>query len=99
MKEARNFILLVDYHRQPKYRRNTAGRYRVCAKTPKEAVQLLREKIGFGSIQVYYECKPDDKNNVKYKEVVKECFEGNELTFVAPRHATAPKKNYNKRAL
>ena len=94
MKSVKNYILLVDYHRHPKYQRNTAGRYRVGAKTPKEAVQLLREKIGFGCIQVYYECEPGDRNNVNYKEVVKERFdfEGKKLTFAPPRHATAPQK-------
>lgn len=90
MKPVKNYIVLVDNHRRPQRQRNTAGRYRVGAKTPKEAEQLLRKKIGFGAIQVYYECDADDKNNVGYKEVVKERFDGIKLTFEEPRHATAP---------
>ena len=92
MKPIKNFIVLVDNHRRPQRQRNTAGRYRVGAKSPKEAEKLLREKIGFGAIQVYYECDSDDKNNVGYKEVVKECFCEGKLTFVTPRHATDPIK-------
>ena len=71
MKNINNYILLVDNHRRPERKRNTAGRYRVGAKTEKEAVEILRDKIKFGSIQVYYTCKPDDIK-VEYKEVQKE---------------------------
>ena len=73
MKEVKNYILLVDAHRRPSRRRNTSGRYRVGAKTKKEAIELLREKIKFGSIQCYYECK-NDNLKVGYKEIVKEQF-------------------------
>ena len=82
MKAIKNYILLVDYHRSPARQRNTAGRYRVGAKTPNEAVNLLREKIGFGAIQVYYECKPDDKLTIGYKEVKKEVFDGTRIYHV-----------------
>lgn len=94
MKPIKNYIVLVDNHRRPQRQRNTTGRYRVGAKTPKEAEKLLREKIGFSAIQVYYECRPEDKNNIGYKEVVKECICEGKLTFVTPRHATDPIK-YN----
>ena len=70
MKEVANYILLVDSHKP--YKRETSGRYRVGAKTEKEAVEILRNKIKFGSIQVYYICKPDDIS-VEYKEVKREC--------------------------
>lgn len=87
MKPIKNYILIVDGYRRPSRQRNTAGRYRVGAKAPKEAEKLLREKIGFGSIQVYYECEPDDKLNVPYKMVVKEASVENKH----PLHATAPR--------
>jgi len=89
MKTPKNYILLVDYYRRPSRSRNTAGRYRVCAKTPKEAVEFLREAIGFGSIQVYYECKADDKLNVPYKTVVKEVLDGNKFIHIPALHANA----------
>ncbi len=92
MKAVRNYILLVDHYRRPSRQRNTAGRYRVGAKTPDEAVKLLREKIGFGSIQVYYECESDDKLNVPYKTVVRETFQGVEVVHIEPHHANAPQK-------
>ena len=92
MKAIKNYILLVDSHRRPTRQRNTAGRYRVGAKTPDEAVKLLREKIGFGAIQVYFECKPDDKLTIGYKEVKKEVFDGAHITHIEPHHATSPQK-------
>ena len=90
MKTVSNYILLVDAYRRPSRQRNTSGRYRVGAKTEKEAVQLLREKIKFGSIQVYYRCSDDEdtKNKVGYREIVKETSEGRETEIksaIAPR--------------
>ena len=73
MKNISNYILLVDSYRRPSRQRNTKGRYRVGAKTEKEAVKLLREKIKFGSIQVYYKC---DDVTIGYKEVVRETPDG-----------------------
>lgn len=76
MKQINNYICLVDYYRRPSLCRNTRGRYRVGAKTPEEAKRLLRDKIKFGSILIYYECNAErDKRNgtfVPYKTVVKE---------------------------
>lgn len=76
MKQINNYICLVDYYRRPSLFRNTRGCYRVGAKTPEEAKRLLRDKIKFGSILVYYECDAErDKRNgtfVPYKTVVKE---------------------------
>lgn len=51
----RQFIVLVDAYRRPSRRRNTAGRYRVGARTPIEAEEMLRKAIGFGSVRCYYE--------------------------------------------
>lgn len=91
MKKVNNYILLVDNYRRLSRQRNTAGRYRVGAKSEKEAIELLREKIGFGSIQVYY---LSDDVKVRYKEVVKETHLKDrktfEFEFAEPRHATAP---------
>lgn len=102
MKEVKNFICLVDSHRDARSKymkpRATAGRYRVGAKTEKEAEKLLREAIGFGSIKVYYETNPQDYPtdgpHVKYKEVVKciygpEWVNGSRWIYEKPKHATA----------
>lgn len=100
MKEIKQYVLLVDNRRKSVcddtgklknlYGRKTAGRYRVAAKTEKEAISLLREKIGFGSIQLYYE----DKNPIlefvlKYKEVKKEVHN---MGLVEVMHATQNEK-------
>lgn len=97
MKATHNYILLVDHYRPTK--RSTWGRYRVCAKTPEQAVQLLRDAIGFGSIQVYYQCEDNDPNNITYKTVVRETFVSVEkdghtyitTAHVPPEHFNAPK--------
>ena len=102
MKEIKNYICIVDGHRDARsqymHPRSTAGRYRVGAKTEKEAEKLLREVIGFGSIKVYYETKPEthpsDGPPVKYKEVVKcvygpEWKNGTRWIYEEPKHATA----------
>lgn len=77
MKQTNQYICLVDHYRRPSRRRNTAGRYRVGAKSPMEAKKLVQKAIGFGSVQVYYKeelpvemsalCHP-----VPYKTVVQE---------------------------
>lgn len=85
-----NYILLVDNYRRPSRQRNTCGRYRVGAKTPGQAIQLLRAKIGFGSILVYYE---DNDKIVGYKECKKEVFENQALSrfrLEEVRHANDP---------
>lgn len=98
MKEVRQYICLVDNYRRPSRKRNTAGRYRVAAKSPDEAVKLLREKIGFGSIQVYYDSTDYDKpeNKIPYKSVVREYItvENGKIieTFGEVLHANAPRK-------
>lgn len=102
MKEVKNYICIVDGHRDLRSQymkpRATAGRYRVGAKTEKEAEKLLRAAIGFGSIKICYETNPQDyptdRHPVKYKEVVK-CIYGSELVngsrwiYEKPKHATA----------
>ena len=91
MKSVNNYILLVDAYRRPSRRRNTVGRYRVGAKTEKEAIDLLRDKIKFDSIQVYYRCddSEDTKNQIGYKDIVKETGCGIETEI---KSAIAPRK-------
>lgn len=102
-KPARNFILLVDSHKAPGLWHNTRGRYRVGAKNAEEAVKLLREKIGFGSIQVYYEITEDKQYDLtlpllargEVKQELSSIING-KLTrrHVDPHHANAPRKSY-----
>ena len=71
MREVRQAIVLVDAFRRPSRRRNTAGRYRVGAKTEKEAEQLVQKAIGFGSVKFYYwESNTPPERKAAYKQVV-----------------------------
>ena len=51
MKQLNKYVCLVDNYRRPSRQRNTKGRYLVCAKTEREAKEILQNKIGFGSVQ------------------------------------------------
>lgn len=102
-KPIKNYILLVDSYRRPSRCRNTRGRYRVGAKTPDEAVKLLRAVIGFGSIRVYYEVDPRmheyDGPPVGYKTVVQQIATHNSnsrvlFKYVEPHHASDPHETY-----
>lgn len=87
----RQFICIVDGYRRPSRQRNTWGRYRVGARSAKEARKILQKRIGFGSVQVYYE----DTNPVhilKRGDAVKETFIGNGYTLVPVRHALSSQK-------
>lgn len=97
MKELYHYICLVDSHKNNN--RNTKGRYIVCAKTAKEAKKILQNKIGFGSITVYYKVEDnggsyDDEKNIKlaYKEVKKIKIDFNkpglQTYLVDVKHAT-----------
>ena len=91
MKTIKQAIVLVDAYRRPSRRRNTAGRYRVGAKTEKEAEELVRTAIGFGSVKFYYWEKEDSAQpKVKYKEVVKEIYSSQGYSYEKPRHACEP---------
>lgn len=100
-KPVNNYILLVDNYRRPSRRRNTSGRYRVGAKTEKEAIDLLREKIKFGSIQVYYKCDLESDKQAgrliaDYKQVVQETG-SKETPYLEPTSAIAPQEGkYDK---
>ena len=95
MKTIKQAIVLVDAYRNPSRKRNTAGRYRVGAKTEKEAEELVRTVIGFGSVKFYYWEREDSIHpKVKYKEVVKEIpssrLVDTTYSYEKPRHACAP---------
>ena len=96
MKTVNNYILLVDNYRRPSRQRNTAGRYRVAAKNPNEAILLLREKIKFGSIQVYYVCNPEADNSewLEYKQVKKEVFKDGRFLQIEPHSAIESYNNW-----
>lgn len=91
MKEIKQAVVLVDSHKPLRLKHNTAGRYRVGAKTEKEAEELVRKAIGFGSVKFYYwdEKTPDDKK-MTYKQIVKEISPGE---YRPVRHANAPMNN------
>lgn len=93
MKKVKQAIVLVDVYRRPSRCRNTQGRYRVGAKTEKEAVELVQKAIGFGSVQFYYWDDWDDhavKTQAAYKEVLQEHPNG----YRPARHACAPQNTY-----
>lgn len=64
-----NYIVLVDCCKPSTFKHNTAGRYRVGAKNEKQAEQIVRDHIKFGSVQVYYK---DEEMIAGYMEVIKE---------------------------
>lgn len=89
MKPILQCIVLVDDGKPLHLRHSTAGRYRVGAKTGKEAVALVRKAIGFGSPKLFY---VEDKENYadcfpkyvcKYKEIVRETKRGIEPVYYA----------------
>jgi len=89
MNEINNYIFLVDSHRPFKmyrynkqgvthlYQRQTAGRYRVGAKSEKEARKILHDAIKFGSVTFFYEDK--ENRNAGYKQVIYEYGHGQEI--------------------
>lgn len=102
-KPIKNFILLVDHYRHHTKQRNTAGRYRVGAKTADEARALLRTAIGFGDITVFTEYERGRQRYgerfVNYKEIVQEIpWRDSRNNFiykqVPPHHATDPHHTY-----
>lgn len=91
MKSTKNYICLVDHYRRASRQRNTAGRYRVGARTPKEAKALLQKAIGFGSVQVYYQ---DNKVLISQGVCKKEIFHCGKRPYyelVDVSHANAPR--------
>ena len=73
MKEIKNYIVLVDNGKPIQFRHNTAGRYRVGAKSESEAKKLVQDKIKFGNVQVYYQCTGESPDKmIGYKQIYKE---------------------------
>ncbi len=91
MKDVKQAIVLVDNYRRPSRKRNTAGRYRVGAKTEKEATHLVQKAIGFGSVQFYCWDTTSDKT-AEYKQVIKEVPADTDYIYEEPRHACSPIK-------
>lgn len=78
MKQIMNYIFLVDSGRPRKlYHRSTAGRYRVGAKSKKEAERFMHKAIKFGHIFFYYE--DTKQTNAGYKQIIKEYGDGKEI--------------------
>ncbi len=90
MRKVRQAIVLVDAYRRSSRRRNSAGRYRVGAKTEKEAEELVRKTIGFGSVKFYYwEHEDAPTKKVAYKEVVRD------FIYEPAKHVCANHKEVN----
>lgn len=87
----RQFVCIVDGYRRPSRQRNTWGRYRVGARSKKEAKKTLQKLIGFGSVKVYYE-DTNPAHILKRGEAVREKFVGTHYVLVPVRHALAPQK-------
>ncbi len=104
MKPVLQAIVLVDVYTPRDKKHSTEGRYRVGAKTEKEAVQLVRDAIGFGSIRFYYwEAEDAPTKKVAYKQVVKEEYDeelGGEYPYhyEEAKHACAPRKGSSSAA-
>ena len=84
MKKVKQAIVLVDTRGPLRFRNNTEGRYRVGAKTEKEAEELVQKAIKFGSVHFYYWDENSTDPPVKYKQVVKESWD----TYLMPHSAT-----------
>ena len=92
VKTNRNFIASVDGYRRPSRKRSTAGAYQVGAKNEKEAAELVKKAIGFGSVKIVREL-PD--RVLAHGEVKRCVFVGGEkphYEFAEARHATAPQE-------
>lgn len=100
MKPVHNYIVVVDgYRAHYCHKRATAGRYRVGAHDEKQAEQLVRDIIGFGSVQTRCQCKDNDPLNVPYKTVVRETFDPSQKYDFKQEeaiHATSPRKERNE---
>lgn len=90
-KPCKNFIVLVDACRQPSRQRSTWGRYRVGANSAREAEEMVRKMIGFGSVKTYFECTERYYQKgiipVGYGMVFKEYGK----YLIEPSHALSPK--------
>ena len=98
--EYKQAVVLVDYHNKIKHK--TEGRYLVGARNEEEAVKLVKDIIGFGSVQ-FYLWDENPRYICKYKEVVMEkidrenCKEHLNFKYIKPHHANSPKNTWNER--
>lgn len=75
MRKVNNYIILViDTNNRQNIKASEEGVYRVGAKTEKEAIEILKEKLKSGIIQAYYRCKDDSKPKIDYGQISKEFF-------------------------
>ena len=75
-----NYILLVERYGRSSSDKCETGRYRVGAKTQKEAVHFLRDIIREGSIKVHFQCDPRlemDADWLTHKTIAREKYLGN----------------------
>lgn len=96
MKEVKQYVASVDSHRknglvccpanERLYQRQSRGRYRVAAKSEKEAKKLVQQAIKFGSVSIVYEDGTPGQA-LPYKSVKRELPDGR-LVGAVP--ATAP---------
>lgn len=97
MKEVKQYTALVDCYRnnglaaRPAkewlYQQQTKGRYRVAAKSEKEAKKLVQRAIGFGSVSICHGQGAQEGPALPYRCVKKELPDGR-LVGAVP--ATAP---------
>lgn len=102
MKEIKQYIGIVDAYRKngmvfcdPKerlYQRPTKGRYQIAAKSERQAKELLREVIGFGSITIREDENPPCILPYKAVKKVQRTYKKDENKFSyeikEPHHAT-----------
>lgn len=72
-----NYILLVERYGHSISENCETGRYRVGAKTQKEAVRFLRDIIKEGTIKVHFQCDPRlemDADWLPYKKIAREKY-------------------------
>lgn len=74
-----NYILLVERYGHSISENCETGRYRVGAKTQKEAVRFLRDIIKEGIIKVHFQCDPRlemDADWLPHKKIAREKYLG-----------------------
>lgn len=83
----KDYILTVDRGRP--WKGNTAGRYRACARSGKEAIALTQKVIGFGKVQILTE---SNLRLLSPKEVCREIWKNDRYLLLRARHANEPLK-------
>lgn len=81
----KDYILTVDRGRP--WKGNTAGRYRACARSEKEAIALTQKAIGFGKVRILTE---SNLRLLSPKEVRREIRKNGRYLVLGSRHANEP---------